>query len=229
MLHPMFDRQILRVVIGSRAYGLDGTDSDTDRRGVFLPTADQHWSLDGVPEVLKEDPIEWMAWELQKFLRLALKANPTVLECLFTPLVEQATPLGRELLELRTVFLSKRLHATCGGYAEQQFAKLRRRTEARKPINWKHAAHCLRLLATGAKALAGDGFPVHVGPHRDVLLGVRRGEKSLEEVDELRAEWSSGLDLALRNSPLPATPDVEEVDAFLIHARRLAAKSKDLP
>ncbi|MEM9700937.1 MAG: nucleotidyltransferase domain-containing protein, partial [Planctomycetota bacterium] len=80
ILDPLFERQILRVVIGSRAYGLDDEHSDEDRRGVFLPLASQHWSLDGVPEVLRDDAIEWMAWELQKFLRLALKGNPTVLE-----------------------------------------------------------------------------------------------------------------------------------------------------
>ncbi|MFH5806371.1 DNA polymerase beta superfamily protein [Alienimonas sp. DA493] len=229
MRSPLFDRQILRVVIGSRAYGLEEAGSDTDRRGVYLPAAADHWSLDGVPDVLRDDDREEMAWELGRFLRLALKGNPTVLEVLFTPRVTDATPLGRELLALRTAFLSKRLHATCGGYADQQFAKLQRRAQAGKSINWKHAAHCLRLLATGAKALAGDGFPVHVGPHRDLLLSVRRGERSLEEVDAVAAEWRSGLDLALRNSPLPNEPDVAAVDAFLIHARRRAADSDALP
>ncbi len=229
MLDPLFERQILRVVIGSRAYGLAGTDSDTDARGVFLPTAERHWSLAGVPDVLRDDTIEFMAWELQRFLGLALKANPTVLEALFTPLVTHVTPLGQELLDLRTAFLSTKLHATCGGYSDQQFAKLRRRADAGKPVNWKHAAHCLRLLATGARALAGEGFPVHVGPHRDVLLSVRRGEKTLEEVNELRAAWTNGLNLALHHSPLPTEPDAAVVDAFLIRARRLAARSTDLP
>ena len=229
MRHPLFDRQILRTVIGSRAYGLDGPGSDTDRRGVFLPTADRHWSLDGVPDVLRDDDREEMAWELARFLELALKANPTVLEVLFTPLIEHATPLGRELLELRPAFLSTRLHDTCGGYAEQQFAKLRRRADAGKPVNWKHAAHCLRLLATGARALAGDGFPVAAGPHRDLLMSVRRGERTLEEVDELRGRWLTQMGRTLRSSPLPAEPDRAAADAFLIRARRLASRSDALP
>ena len=41
---------ILRSVVGSRAYGLATADSDTDRRGVYLPPAELHWSLYGVPE-----------------------------------------------------------------------------------------------------------------------------------------------------------------------------------
>ena len=196
---------------------------------MFLPTADAHWSLAGAPDVLTDEPGEAMAWELRRFLELALKANPTALEVLFTPLVEQAKPLGEELRALRGGFLTTRLHETCGGYAEQQFAKLVRRERARKPINWKHAAHCLRLLAVGERALAGDGFPVAAGQHRDVLLAVRRGEKTLGEVDALRLRWHAGLDAALRSSPLPAEPDRSAANAFLIRARRLAALSDDLP
>jgi len=229
MRDPLFDRQILRVVIGSRAYGLAGEGSDVDRRGVFLPTAARHWSLDGAPDVLRDDSREEMAWELQRFLTLALKANPTVLEVLFSPLIEYATPLGRQLLDLRTAFLSAKLHATCGGYADQQFAKLQRRAERGMSINWKHAAHCLRLLATGTTALAGDGFPVHVGDRRDVLLSVRRGERTLDEVNALRTAWTEDLDRALRNTPLPAEPNVVAVNEFLIRARRLAAASDTLP
>ena len=41
----LFDRVIFRCVIGSRAYGLDEEQSDIDRRGIYLPPADLHWSL----------------------------------------------------------------------------------------------------------------------------------------------------------------------------------------
>ena len=67
------DHIILRCVIGSRAYGLDEAGSDTDRRGIYLPPADRHWSLAGVPEQLEDDDAQECYWELQKFLTLALK------------------------------------------------------------------------------------------------------------------------------------------------------------
>ena len=41
----LFERVIYRCVVGSRAYGLDGAESDTDRRGIYLPPAELHWSL----------------------------------------------------------------------------------------------------------------------------------------------------------------------------------------
>ncbi len=93
--HGLYDRVIYRCVIGSRAYGLESPDSDIDRRGIYLPPADLHWSLYGVPEQLENDDTQEAYWEMQKFLVLALKANPNVLECLYTPLVENGDAAGR--------------------------------------------------------------------------------------------------------------------------------------
>jgi hypothetical protein len=78
-------RVIYRCVIGSRAYGLEDDASDTDRRGIYLPPSDLHWSLYGVPEQLENEETQGAYWELQKFLVLALKANPNVLECRISP------------------------------------------------------------------------------------------------------------------------------------------------
>jgi len=83
-----------RCSVGSCAFGLDTEDSDTDRRGFYLPPADRHWSLWGLPEQLQNEATQETYWELQKFLTLALKANPNVLECLYTPLIETASPLA---------------------------------------------------------------------------------------------------------------------------------------
>ena len=91
------DYVIYRCIVGSKAFGLDRAESDSDRRGIYLPPASWQWSLYGVPEQLDYKDTEECYWELQKFLNLALKANPNVLECLYTPLVEHATPLGPHL------------------------------------------------------------------------------------------------------------------------------------
>jgi uncharacterized protein len=70
---------IYRCVVGSRAYSLAHETSDTDRRGIYLPPAGLHWSLYGVPEQLENDATQECYWELQKFLVLALKANPNIM------------------------------------------------------------------------------------------------------------------------------------------------------
>ena len=41
----MTDDLIYACVVGSRAYGLAGPDSDTDRRGVFLAPAEAFWRM----------------------------------------------------------------------------------------------------------------------------------------------------------------------------------------
>src|SRR5688572_4545881 len=63
---------ILRCVVGSRAYGLSDESSDTDYRGIYLPPADLHWSLFGVPEQIEDDATQEVYWEIGKFLILAL-------------------------------------------------------------------------------------------------------------------------------------------------------------
>ncbi|HEX3623973.1 MAG TPA: nucleotidyltransferase domain-containing protein [Verrucomicrobiae bacterium] len=112
---------IYRCVVGSRAYGLDDDASDIDRRGVYLAPADLQWSLFGAPEQFEDNATQSCFWELQKFLIMALKANPNILECLYSPIVERVTPLGAELLALRQGFLSQMIFQTFNGYAMSQF------------------------------------------------------------------------------------------------------------
>ena len=102
---------IYRCIVGSTAYGLSQEGSDVDRRGFYLPPADLEWSLAGVPEQLENDQEE-AYWEIEKFIRLALKASPNVLECLYSPLVETCTPLAQELITQRSIFLSQYVHRT---------------------------------------------------------------------------------------------------------------------
>jgi predicted nucleotidyltransferase len=115
---------IYRCVVGSRAYGLDHDESDTDRRGIYLAPAELQWSLFGAPEQFEDNATQSCSWELQKFLTMALKANPNILECLYSPMVEKATLLGEELLALRQHFLSQMIFQTFNGYAMSQFQKI---------------------------------------------------------------------------------------------------------
>ena len=149
----LYQRVIYRCVIGSQAYALADTESDVDRRGIYLPTADLHWSLYGVPEQLENDETQEAYWELQKFLVLALKANPNVLECLYTPLVEKATPLAEELLGMRAIFLSRMVYQTYNGYVMSQFKKMQADLRNHGQVKWKHVMHLIRLLLSGIGVL----------------------------------------------------------------------------
>ena len=217
---------IYRCVVGSRAYGLNTDDSDTDLRGIYLATSEMQWSLFGTPEQFEDNEAQTCYWELQKFLIMALKANPNVLECLYSPLVEKATPLAEQLLAMRTSFLSQMIFQTFNGYALSQFKKLEQDIRNQGEIRWKHAMHLLRMLVTGAATLRENRVPVKVEVHRDRLLAVKRGENSWAEIDAWRQELHKDFEYALRETTLPERPDYEAANKFLISARRSATATQ---
>lgn len=221
----LYERVIYRCVIGSRAYGLDHSESDTDRRGVYVPPADLHWSLYGVPEQLENDESQEVYWEIQKFLVLALKANPNVLECLFTPLVELVTPLAEELLAMRTAFLSRIVYQTYNGYVMSQFKRMQAHVRNHGEVKWKHVMHLIRLLISGTTVLREQFVPVRVEEPRERLLAIKRGETPWDEVDHWRRSLHQEFDEAFRHTSLPERPDYEEANRFLIKARRWAAEA----
>lgn len=220
----LYNSVIYRCVVGSRAFGLDDEHSDTDKRGIYLPSAELHWSLYGVPEQIEDVEAQECYWELQKFLVLALKANPNVLECLYTPMVEFASPLANELLENRQAFLSKLVYQTYNGYVLSQFKKLDQDIRTAGSIKWKHAMHLIRLLLSGVTILEQGYVPVRVDEHRDKLLSIKRGELLWEEIDEWRLKLHKTLDSAFEKSTLPERPDFEWANTFLIKARSKQVK-----
>jgi hypothetical protein len=211
---------IYRCVIGSRAYGLESDESDIDRRGVYLAPADLQWSLFGAPEQFEDNATQSCYWELQKFLTMALKANPNILECLYSRIVEKVTSIGEELLSIREGFLSQMIFQTFNGYAVSQFKKIEQDLRNSGEIKWKHAMHLLRLLLTGAASLREAHVPVRVEAHRDRLLAVKRGELSWAEVDTWRKELHRDFERALSETQLPERPDYEAANEFLLRARR---------
>lgn len=211
---------IYRCVVGSRAYGLDSDDSDTDQRGIYLAPADLQWSLFGAPEQFEDNASQSCYWELQKFLTMALKANPNILECLYSPMVETVTPLGAELVAARQGFLSQMIFQTFNGYAMSQFKKIEQDIRNQGAVRWKHAMHLLRLLLTGAATLREGRVPVRVEGHRDRLVVVKRGEMPWADVDTWRQELHRDFERALTETKLPERPDYESANRFLLKARR---------
>lgn len=208
------DHLVLSVVVGSRAYGLETEGSDVDRRGVFAAPTPLFWRLDRPPTHIERPLPEQFSWEVERFCRLALEANPTVLECLWSPIVEHLTPAGEDLLAIRRAFLSSRAHRTFTGYADAQF----RRLDPERP-RWKQAMHMIRLLLSG-RHLATHGEPlVRMDAHRDRLLAVRRGEVPWPEVRRWRDELLSGPG---DTGALPAEPDRRRVEEYLTTTRKAA-------
>lgn len=176
MINLVTEHTILAVVVGSRAYGLDGPDSDHDRRGVYAAPTRLFWHLDKPPAHLDGPADEQFSWELERFCTLALQANPTVLEVLWSPRIERVTPDGERLLAARRAFLSRRVAETYGSYARDQLKRVTARRARTGETNHKQAMHMIRLLLAGAHVLRTGEVLVDVSPLRGRLLTVRRGD-----------------------------------------------------
>ena len=168
---------ILRATVGSTVHGLHhGGQDDRDEMAVFVEPPEyrlglklarqgrkqhplEHWIERTQPEGVRSGPgdLDLVAYNLRKYLRLALKGHPTVLLLLFVPaeltLVE--TELGRELRGLRAAILSKRAGRGYLGYLHGQRERLvgtRGQRNVNRPklveahgFDTKYAMHAVRL------------------------------------------------------------------------------------
>lgn len=212
-------RTVLSVVVGSRAYGLHGPDSDYDRRGVFAAPTRAFWHLDKPSTHVDGPAAEQFSWEFERFCLLALQGNPTVLEVLWSPLVETTTADGERLLAARQAFLSRRVAETYGGYARDQLNRVASRRDRTGETNHKQAMHMIRLLVAGTHVLRTGDVLVDVRHLRDKLLAVRRGELPWKTVAVWAADLLAELADAAAATALPEPPDRDAVDRLLIAVR----------
>ena len=120
--HP--DSILFECVSGSRAYGLATATSDEDRKGVFIMPADQCYGLEPVAQV-QDARGDTVFYEIGRFIELASKANPNILEMLFTP--EDCVISRHPLMERipRSDFLTTACRDSFAGYAETQIRRAR--------------------------------------------------------------------------------------------------------
>lgn len=113
---------LLECISGSRAYGLNTPQSDTDIKGVFLLPKNEFYGLEYVEQVSNETN-DIVFYELKRFIELLSKNNPNILELLVTPKesVIQKHPI-MDLLKPED-FLSKLCKDTFSGYAMTQVRK----------------------------------------------------------------------------------------------------------
>lgn len=209
-----------RCVIGSRAYGLDTPESDTDWRGFFVPPANVHWGLAGIPEQYELSETQEHYWEVQKFLTLLLRANPSALECLYSDLVEHASPLALELRAMRHTLLTSRIYQSHNSYVLAQFRLLERDLRTNGSLRWKHVMHLIRLLLSGIHGLRHGELRLRHAEHREQLMAIRAGEMQWEAINRWRIALHAEFEQAYATTKLPILPDLAAANAWLLAVRR---------
>lgn len=115
---------LLEAIAGSRAYGTDTAESDTDIKGVFVQPASTFFGLHQVAQ-LSNETNDIVFYEIGRFVELLSKSNPGALELLCSP-SECVLHKHSLLEELKPeMFLSKKCFDTFASYALGQIKKAR--------------------------------------------------------------------------------------------------------
>lgn len=217
------DNIILEGITGSRAYGLETENSDTDIKGIYVvPTTDVlslGWNYDHTTKDHTEP--DWVYHEVQKFMHLAMGGNPTILELLFLEGYLKLTKTGKMLVDNRHLFLSNVVRKSYYGYAYSQMHRLVTRDgefgNGKNGRYEKHARHCYRLLYQGRELLETGSLTVRVSPEvREELFAV--GKLSPNElVDKFALEKDKFDTMA---SVLPDKPDRDGINKLLLRIRK---------
>jgi predicted nucleotidyltransferase len=234
------NKMILKTLVGSRAHGLETPTSDYDYRGVFIAPTSEILKLGG-----KADQVSWnegdtddTAYELNKFLFMALKSNATVLEVLHGPVME-STPWGEELKSLFPyMWTSKGVLEAFRGYSINQRKKF---LEDKDNRPWKYAVAYIRVLLLGIELLKHDSLTINVQKQFEIMpdyldsnLNIHYDEefnyakalralKSGEYSKGMVIDWAQHLEgelvKAYETNP-NHTNDPDKLNEFLLRARK---------
>ncbi len=113
---------IFETIIGSKAYGLNTANSDTDIRGVFVLPKELYYGLEYTAQVNNETN-DIVYYELKRFVELLSNNNPNILEMLAVP--KDCILYQHSLMQYITtdLFLSKKCEGAFANYAFTQIKK----------------------------------------------------------------------------------------------------------
>lgn len=125
---------IFKTIFGSHLYGTNTENSDSDYKGVFLPSKEQIF-LGKIPKSLSESTkkgdvknsisdVDTEIYSLHYFIHLACEGETVALDMLYAPenMWVESSDIWRELISLRYKFYTKNLKAFIG-YARKQASK----------------------------------------------------------------------------------------------------------
>lgn len=241
---------ILLVTVGSTAHGLGlpGAD-DHDEMGVCIEPPShviglQHFEQDiyrSKPEGVRSEhgDTDRTIYSARKFCRLALSGNPSIITLLYAP-DPKANGYGQELLDLAPAFSARKAGKAFLGYMTQQRQRLlgeRGQMNVKRPelveahgFDTKYAMHMLRLGFQGVEFLQTGRLTLPMREdERSFIYATRKGEISLNDVLTRAGELEREVEDLLDSSPLPARPDHERVNEWLVSAYMRAWQSDNLP
>lgn len=206
---------------------------DKDVMCIVIPDLDHYFGLKnfgskGTKEIKKE---EWdvVVYEFKKYISLLLKSNPNVLALMWLEENDYITrsDLGDLLIKNRELFVSKKAYHSFSGYAHGQAHRMthmafegymgekRRKLVKKYGYDTKNAAHLIRLLRMGIEFLT-EGKLFVKRQDASQLLEIKKGEWTLDKVQEESDRLFKLAEEAYIRSPLPSEPDYDKVNQLCL-------------
>lgn len=235
-------------IMGSVAYGVSNDNSDMDVYGMVIPPIDvifphhagvvlgydknyhkfEQYQQHHIEDKSSKKEYDLSIYNIVKYFRLCADCNPNMVDSLFTDrtCVLHCTPIGNMLREENKLFLSKKCYHTFKGYAYAQMSKMRSGTNKNNPkrqamiqkhgYDLKFAYHLVRLLNECEMILKEGELDLRV--NREQLKSIRRGEWTLEEVEEYFVHKEKLLEeLYIKSNAVPDKVREVEVKQLLIN------------
>ena len=116
---------LFRGIVGSRAYGTQNANSDTDVRGIFVVPSAEYARLAQPPKQVSDERNDRTYYSLVRFCELMAEANPTTMEMLFLPedCILKTSPAHSMLVANRGLFVTQKAVDSHLGYALSQIKK----------------------------------------------------------------------------------------------------------
>lgn len=237
------DNEILRVVNGSHLYGTATETSDRDEIGVCIQDPRtligfqnfEQFEFKTAGDHIRNtaDDYDLTIYDARKFARLVTDGNPSLLNLLWVPEDKRLawSPWADSLMQIREHVHSRVAIGKFLGYMNAQIKRMKGEEKKHTPnrpelvekfgYDTKFAGHAIRLGYQGLEfALHGRITLPMPQPIRELVLEIRNGKASQEEVLEIADEYVLHLEYLKESPGIRKHPDrkaVEEI-VFDIHS-----------
>lgn len=241
------DNTAYMTIMGSVAYGVSSDTSDMDLYGFCLPPKDlvfphlsgqitgfgtqvqrfEQWQEHHVKAPDSKQEYDFAIFSIVKYFQLCMENNPNMIDSLFTArrCVVHSSPIAELVREKRREFLHKGSWHKFKGYAYAQMHKMRGKANAQNPkraadiaevgFDTKFAYHIVRLLSEVEQILTEHDLDLE--RNREQLKSIRRGEWTLDQIEEFFTTKEKGLEEVYLKSTLRHAPDEAVLKALLMN------------
>ena len=119
---------LISAICGSHAYGTNIVTSDVDLRGIYYVNPQEYLGLSIPKEQINDDKHDIVYWNLKRYIELATKANPSVLELLWIPedcIKTINHDIMDDMIAERDLFITNQAYFSHSRYALSQIKKSR--------------------------------------------------------------------------------------------------------